>query len=339
VIDDDLGITGDGTVDREGFARLVSEVALGHAGLVLGLECSRVVRNNSDWYRLLDLCGVTVTVIGDLDGLYHPGSFNDRLLLGLKGTISEAELHMIRQRLDGGIRNKAKRGELRRGLPVGFVWGDGDGDVLLDPDEAVHGAIATIFGRFAELGSARQVWLWMRRERVLFPLRRFQGAEITWVTPTCHQIHNVLSNPVYAGAYAFGKTRRERYVDQHGRPRKRTRKLSREEWEVLIWDHHPGFIDKRPRSSETRHSSPPTRARAHTSPVAPCARAKRSCKGSPSAGAAGASSWSITRAGVVTRVPPITARAATWSRIAGAGACASAAGESSKPWSARCSQR
>ena len=263
VIDDDLGITGDGTVDREGFARLVSEVALGHAGLVLGLECSRVARNNSDWYRLLDLCGVTDTVIGDLDGLYHPGSFNDRLLLGLKGTISEAELHMIRQRLDGGIRNKAKRGELRRGVPVGLVWGEGDGDVLLDPDEAVHGAIATIFERFAELGSARQVWLWMRREGVQFPLRRFQGAEITWVTPTYHQIHNVLSNPVYAGAYAFGKTRRERYVDEQGRPRKRTRKLSREEWEVLIWDHHPGFIDKATFERNQAQLASNTRPRAH----------------------------------------------------------------------------
>ena len=200
VIDDDLGISADGTVDREGFGRLVAEVALGHAGLVLGTNVSRVSRNNADWYRLLDLCGVTDTVIGDLDGLYHPGSFNDRLLLGLKGTISEAELHMIRQRLDSGIRNKARRGELRRGLPVGFVWGEGEGDVLLDPDEAVHGAIETIFDRFAELGSARQVWLWTRREGVQFPLRRFQGAEITWVTPTYHQIHNVLSNPVYAGA-------------------------------------------------------------------------------------------------------------------------------------------
>ena len=265
VIDDDLGITGDGTVDREGFARLVSEVALGHAGLVLGLECSRVARNNSDWYRLLDLCGVTDTVIGDLDGLYHPGSFNDRLLLGLKGTISEAELHMIRQRLDGGIRNKAKRGELRRGLPVGLVWGDGDGDVLLDPDEAVRGAIATIFERFAELGSARQVWLWMRREGVQFPLRRFQGAEIKWMTPTYHQIHSVLTSPVYAGAYAFGKTRRERYVDEHSRPRKRTRKLPQEEWEVLIWDHHPGLhrqghVRAQPGAARVQHA--PARARA-----------------------------------------------------------------------------
>ena len=263
VIDDDLGITGDGTVDREGFARLVSEVALGHAGLVLGLECSRVARNNSDWYRLLDLCGVTDTVIGDLDGLYHPGSFNDRLLLGLKGTISEAELHMIRQRLDGGIRNKAKRGELRRGLPVGLVWGEGDGDVLLDPDEAVRGAIATIFERFAELGSARQVWLWMRREGVQFPLRRFQGAEIKWMTPTYHQIHSVLTSPVYAGAYAFGKTRRERYVDEHSRPRKRTRKLPQEEWEVLIWDHHPGYIDKATFERNQAQLASNTRPRAH----------------------------------------------------------------------------
>jgi len=263
VIDDDLGVTGDGTVDREGFARLVSEVALGHAGLVLGLGCSRVARNNSDWYRLLDLCGVTDTVIGDLDGLYHPGSFNDRLLLGLKGTISEAELHMIRQRLDGGIRNKAKRGELRRGLPVGLVWGEGDGDVLLDPDEAVRGAIATIFERFAELGSARQVWLWMRREGVQFPLRRFQGAEIKWMTPTYHQIHSVLTSPVYAGAYAFGKTRRERYVDEHSRPRKRTRKLPQEEWEVLIWDHHPGYIDKATFERNQAQLASNTRPRAH----------------------------------------------------------------------------
>jgi DNA invertase Pin-like site-specific DNA recombinase len=263
VIDDDLGFSADGTVDREGFARLVAEVALGHTGLVLGTAVSRVARNNSDWYRLLDLCGVTDTVIGDLDGLYHPGSFNDRLLLGLKGTISEAELHMIRQRLDGGIRNKAKRGELRRGLPVGFVWGEEDGDVLLDPDEAVYGAIATIFERFAELGSARQVWLWMRKEGVQFPLRRFQGSEIKWVIPTYHQIHGVLSNPVYAGAYIFGRTRRERYVDQQGRPRKRTRHLPREEWEVLIWDHHPGFIDKATFEHNLAQLASNTRPRAH----------------------------------------------------------------------------
>ena len=263
VIDDDLGITADGTVDREGFSRLAAEVALGHAGLVLGLECSRVARNNSDWYRLLDLCGITDTVIGDLDGLYHPGSFNDRLLLGLKGTISEAELHMIRQRLDGGIRNKAKRGELRRGLPVGLVWGEQDGEVLLDPDEAVRGGIQSILDRFAELGSARQVWLWMRSEGLLFPLRRFVGAEVQWVTPAYYQVQGVLSNPVYAGAYAFGKTRRERYVDASGRPRKRTRHLPLAEWEVLIWDHHPGYIDRATFEANQTRLASNTRPRAH----------------------------------------------------------------------------
>jgi DNA invertase Pin-like site-specific DNA recombinase len=263
VIDDDQGITGDGTVDRHGFAQLVSEVALGHAGLVLGIEVSRVARNNSDWYRLLDLCGVTDTVIGDLDGLYHPGSFNDRLLLGMKGTISEAELHMIRQRLDGGIRNKAKRGELRRALPVGLLWGEQDGEVLLDPDEAVRGAIVAIFERFDELGSARQVWLWMRREGVQFPLRRWQGAEIQWVTPAYHQVHSVLTSPVYAGAYAFGKTRRERYVDEHNRPRKRTRKVPQDEWEVLIWDHHPGYIEKATFERNQARLQANTRPRAH----------------------------------------------------------------------------
>ena len=170
---------------------------------------------------------------------------------------------MIRQRLLGGARNKAKRGELRRGLPVGFVWGEEDGDVLLDPDDAVHGAIATIFERFAELGSARQVWLWMRREGVQFPVRRWQGSEIQWVTPAYHQIHSVLSNPVYAGAYTFGKTRSERYVDEQGRPRKRQRHLPREEWEVLIWEHHPGFIDKATFERNQAQLASNTRPRAH----------------------------------------------------------------------------
>jgi len=263
VIDEDLGISGSGLSDRSGFARLAAEVALGHAGLVLGLEVSRLARNSVDWYRLLDLCGVTDTLIGDGDGLYHPGSFNDRLLLGLKGTMSEAELHVLRARLEGGIRNKAKRGELRRGLPVGFVWGEADGEVLLDPDEAISGAIAVIFERFDELGSVRQVWLWMRRERVQFPMRRFQGAEVQWVTPTYHQVHSVLGNPVYAGAYAFGKTRRERYVDEHGQPRKRIRRLPQADWEVLIWEHHPGFIDKDTFEANRERIARNTRPRAH----------------------------------------------------------------------------
>jgi DNA invertase Pin-like site-specific DNA recombinase len=131
VIDEDLGVSGSGVVARNGFARLTAEVALGHVGIVLGLEVSRLARNNADWYRLLDLCGITDTLIGDADGVYHPAMFNDRLLLGLKGTMSEAELHVLRARLLGGIRNKAARGELRRNLPVGFVWGEQDGEVCV----------------------------------------------------------------------------------------------------------------------------------------------------------------------------------------------------------------
>ena len=222
-----------------------------------------LARNNVDWYRLLDLCGVTDTVIGDTDGLYHPGSFNDRLLLGLKGTMSEAELHVLRARLEGGIRHKAARGELRKALPVGLVWGEEEGEILIDPDEAIRGAIQTIFDRFQELGSVRQVWLWMRREGVQFPMRRFTYGEIEWAVPTYHQIHSVLESPVYAGAYAFGKTRRERYVDEHGQMRQRMRRLPQSEWQVLIWDHHPGYIDKPTFENNRERIARNTRPRAH----------------------------------------------------------------------------
>ncbi len=182
-------------------------------GIVLGLEVSRLARNNADWYRLLELCGITDTLISDADGVYHPALFNDRLLVGLKGTMSEAELHIIRARLDGGIRNKAARGELRRGLPVGLVWGEQDGEVLFHPDEAVAGAIRTVFERFAELGSARRVWLWFRSEGLSLPLQTNPAGmpgPIRWVAPTYHAIHQILTNPVYAGAYTYGKTRYER---------------------------------------------------------------------------------------------------------------------------------
>ena len=182
VIDEDLGLSGSGFA-RSGFARLTAEVALARVGLVLGLEVSRLARNNADWHRLIDLAGLTDTLIGDADGIYHPALFNDRLLLGLKGTMSEAELHVLRARLNGGIRNKAERGELRRGLPVGFVWGDEDGEVLFHEDEAVVTAIKSVFERFAENGSARRVWLWFRSEGVKFPLQMHAHAEIRWVEP------------------------------------------------------------------------------------------------------------------------------------------------------------
>ena len=213
VIDQDLGLSGASAAQRSGFVQLTTEVALGHVGMVLGLEVSRLARNNADWYRLLDLCGMTDTLIGDADGLYHPGLFNDRLVLGLKGTMSEAELHILRARLDGGIRNKAARGELRRGVPIGFVWGEEEGEIRFDPDAAVVAAIRSVFERFAELGSARRVWLWFHTEGLNFPLRFNQTDEIRWTPPTYTAIHHILTNPVYAGAYCYGKTRNERYVD------------------------------------------------------------------------------------------------------------------------------
>jgi DNA invertase Pin-like site-specific DNA recombinase len=246
IVDEDLGLSGSSTDKRSGFARLTSEVALAHVGIVLGLEVSRLARNNADWYRLLELCGITDTLIGDNDGVYHPALFNDRLLLGLKGTMSEAELHILRARLDGGIRNKAARGELRRGLPVGLVWGEQDGEVLFHPDEAVTGAIRTVFERFDEFGSARRVWLWFRSEGLSFPLQTTPAGmpgPIRWVIPTYTALHHILTNPVYAGAYTYGKTRYERYVDEHGAVRKRIRHLPMDQWSVLIQDHHPGFID------------------------------------------------------------------------------------------------
>lgn len=241
LIDEDLGLSGASVTKRSGFVRLTTEVALARVGIVLGLEVSRLARNNADWYRLLDLCGMTDTLSGDGEGLYHPALFNDRLVLGLKGTMSEAELHILRARLDGGIRNKAARGELRRGLPVGFVWGDEDGEVLFHPDEAVTGAIRIVFERFAELGSVRQVWLWLRSQGLSFPLQ--WRSQIRWLIPTYTAIHSILTNPVYAGAYTYGKSRAERYVDKHGVVRKRVRHLPMQEWAVLLPEHHTGFIN------------------------------------------------------------------------------------------------
>ena len=243
VIDKDLGLSGAGWCERSGFAHLTTEVALGRAGIVLGLEVSRLARNHADWYRLFDLCGVTDTLVGDGDGLYHPALFNDRLILGLKGIMAEAELHVLRARLEGGIRNKAARGELRRGLPVGFVWGEQEGEVRFYPDEGVVSTIRTVFAKFAELGSARKVWLWFHSEGLPFPMRQHMKSPIRWVAPTYTAIHHVLTNPVYAGAYIYGKCRHERYLDEQGRLRRRTRHLPMAEWAVLLHEHHPGYID------------------------------------------------------------------------------------------------
>ncbi|HTY28861.1 MAG TPA: recombinase family protein, partial [Mycobacterium sp.] len=213
----------------------------------MSLECSRLARNNADWYRLLDLAGMTDTLIADADGVYHPGLFNDRLLLGLKGTMSEAELHILRARLHGGLRNKAARGELRIGLPIGLVWGEADGQILKHPNEAIRGVIAAIFEQFPARGSVRAVWLWLRDQGLKLPLIRsgYVAAteKIVWVDPTYHAVHNILTHPAYGGAYTFGRTGQHRYVGSDGTPRTRRKVLPRNQWEVCIIDHHEGFID------------------------------------------------------------------------------------------------
>jgi DNA invertase Pin-like site-specific DNA recombinase len=241
VVDEDLGRSGADATAREGFKHLVAEVGLGKVGIVLGIEVSRLARNNADWYQLLDLCALTDTLIADGDGLYHPGDFNDRLVLGLKGTMSEAELHLIRHRLTAGLLHKAAKGELRQGLPVGLIYDESD-HVVLDPDEAVIEAIATVFRRFDELGSARQVMLALLEDNLLIPRRPAGSRRVTWAPASYPAIHDFLTNPAYAGAFVFGRRRDEKRLDANGRLVKRTRELPRAEWSVLIVDHHPGFV-------------------------------------------------------------------------------------------------
>ena len=248
VIDADLGVSGSALGQRAGFESLVAEVALGQVGIIFALEVSRLARDNSAWYRLLDLAGACDTLVADADGVYHPGLFNDRVVLGMKGIMSEAELHVLRARLVGGIRNKAARGELRTGLPVGLVWGEADGEIRWHPDEAITGVLTAVFERFAVCGSVRATWLWLREQGLRWPLQRagyLRGgpSEITWVEPTYHAVHTTLTHPGYAGAYAYGRTRQHRYLGKDGHMRGRQRRLPQQQWEVLITGHHRGFID------------------------------------------------------------------------------------------------
>ena len=203
---------------------------------------SRLARSNADWYQLLDLCALTDTLIADADGIYHPGSYNDRLVLGLKGTMSEAELHLIRSRLTEGLRHKAARGELRQNLPVGLDYDRAAGDHHARRGGAE--AIATVYRRFAELGSARAVLLSLRGDGLLLP-RRASGSgsgRITWAQASYPAVHDFLTNPAYAGAFVFGRTRTEKRVDASGRLITGVRLLPREQWAVLIPGHHPGYI-------------------------------------------------------------------------------------------------
>src|SRR5215218_2782484 len=237
VVDEDLGRSGASSDGRFGFKDLVAEVGLGQVGLVLALETSRLARSSADWHQLLDLCALTGTLIADADGVYSPGEFNDRLLLGLKGTMSEAELHLIRARLDGGLRNKAARGELRLALPVGLDR-DQDGRIMLCPDEQVRHAIERVFCLWRRLGSARQVVRELIAEEQKLPRRTVGSRRVRWARASYGAVHDLLTNPVYAGAFVFGRSRQQKRLDATGRVRRRTVELPIEQWSVCIPEHH-----------------------------------------------------------------------------------------------------
>jgi DNA invertase Pin-like site-specific DNA recombinase len=240
VIDSDQGQSGASAADREGFQRLVGEVGMGRAGIVLGLEVSRLARNSADWHRLLEICALSDTLICDEDGLYDPADFNDRLLLGLKGTMSEAELHFITARLRGGQLSKAKRGELPLPLPVGFVY-DPAGKVVVDPDVGVQHALRHLFTTFARTGSARATVQAFRDEGLSFPARVRTGphkGELTWMPLMHWRVLRTLHNPRYAGAFVYGQSRSRKTADG----RVTFEKLPREQWTALICDAHPGYI-------------------------------------------------------------------------------------------------
>jgi DNA invertase Pin-like site-specific DNA recombinase len=243
VIDEDLGRSGSGLVERPGFQRLVGEVCGGEVGAIFCIEASRLARNGRDWHHLIELCGMTGAVVIDPDGVYDPAIVNDRLLLGLKGTMSEFELNLLRQRSFEAIRQKAGRGELRFCLPVGYLW-TANGKVEMDPDQRVQQALRLVFSKMTELGSVRQVLLWFRRERVPLPMRSLDspGGQALWNLPIYNSVLKLLTNPMYAGAYAFGKTQGRTTIVE-GRARKTAgHKKPRTEWTVLLRDHHPGYI-------------------------------------------------------------------------------------------------
>jgi DNA invertase Pin-like site-specific DNA recombinase len=242
IIDDDLGLSGAHSANRPGYQRLVSLVALREVGIVFGLEVSRLARNCLDWYQLLELAAAFAVLIGDEDGVYDPGDFNDRLLLGLKGTFSEVERYQILARMQRGRLNKARRGELALRLPVGFEYDPLTGALGLTPDQAVRHAIEQVFTLFAHLGSIRSVLLYLRRAGLELPHRvvhRGVGSRIEWRRPSYDKLYHLLTNPTYAGIYCYGK--RERRYDPVHQTHHRTRR-AREDWEVFLPDHHPGYL-------------------------------------------------------------------------------------------------
>jgi DNA invertase Pin-like site-specific DNA recombinase len=241
VIDRDLGKSGSSATTRDGFQELVSEVALGKAGIVMGLEVSRLARNSADWHRLIELCALTATLILDEDGVYDPATFNDRLLLGLKGTMSEAELHILKARMRGGQLNKARRGELEMCPPVGLIY-QADGTIGLDPDAQVQNAIRMVFDTFERIGSAIRTVRFFREQGLPFPRRLRTGphkGELVWAPPQHARILQVLHNPRYAGAFVYGRTRVRHLPDGSTT----VIKIARAEWQFVMPGMHQGYID------------------------------------------------------------------------------------------------
>lgn len=243
VVDDDLGISGAGTQQRPGFSRLLAAVCNAEVGAVFALEASRLARNNRDWHHLIDLCVLTRTLVVDADGIYDPRLLNDRLLLGLKGTMSEFELGLLRQRAQEAYRQKALRGDVMTRVPVGFVR-KGDNGIEMTPDRQVQQAIRDFFFRLQGSSSLRQVLLWHHQEKILFPVARMRdGCEsLEWRLPNYQQLLRMVKNPTYAGAFAWGRSGvRSKVVD--GRSRKTVgHRLEMDQWQILLKDHHPGYI-------------------------------------------------------------------------------------------------
>ena len=243
IIDEDLGLSGGVASDRSGFKKLVAEVSLNRVGIVFGLEVSRFARNNRDWYHLIDLCALFDTLIADQDGVYHPRNPNDRMVLGLKGTMSEVEVNLIKGRLHQGAENKAKRGELIYRLPVGLVKTDDD-KIEKDPDLRIQKSIEQVFEKFRQRHSVRQAFLWFIQEQVPFPSITYgrYGVEVVWKRPVYRAIYDVLKNPFYAGAYVYGRRETRTYVEGTEIRKSKGHALDMRDWKILIKDNHSGYI-------------------------------------------------------------------------------------------------
>ena len=244
VIDEDLGKSASSAEGREGFARLVAEVGLDHVGLILGVEMSRLARSSKDWHQLLEICALFGTLIADLDGVYDPSQYNDRLLLGLKGTMSEAELHVLKQRLHEGKLGKARRGELTFALPVGYVRRP-SGEVVLDPDEQVQQVVRLVFRKFEELGTLHALLRYLVSNGIHLGVRVREGegkGELEWRKPNRMTLQNMLKNPIYAGVYAYGKRQVDPRKKRPGRPSTGRVVLDRERWHAFIEESFPAYI-------------------------------------------------------------------------------------------------